>query len=161
MMTMFLGIPAHRLPSCRTYSSCLKVLLVQWQRLNEGNSLQKKGTTWRYWMVSLWYLALAAMVTNRSADFCFSSVGIAFNGFTRFGRSSPKWCASHRLNFKALSRAVAIRKQLRKYLDRFDIRVESCQGDAQRLRRCLVTGYFKVRWWNVSFAHLILEDLDL
>ncbi len=68
----------------------------------------------------------------------------AYNAFTRYGRSSPKWCASHRLNHKALSRAVAIRKQLRKYLDRFGVPVESCEGDGVRLRKCLVTGYFKV-----------------
>ncbi len=68
----------------------------------------------------------------------------AYNAFTRVGHQSPKFCASHRLNFKALSRAVAIRKQLKKYLERFGVKVESCQGDIVRLRKCLVTGYFKV-----------------
>lgn len=39
---------------------------------------------------------------------------------------------------------MSIRKQLKKYLDRFGIPAMSCEGDAKRLRRCLVTGYFKV-----------------
>jgi hypothetical protein len=68
----------------------------------------------------------------------------AYNAFVRYGRSSQKWCAQHKLNYKALLRAVSIRKQLSKYLERFNIPVESCEGDAKRLRKCLVTGYFKV-----------------
>lgn len=68
----------------------------------------------------------------------------AYNAFVRYGKSSPKWCAQHRLNYKAVSRAQSIRKQLKKYLDRFNIPVESCEGDIRRLRQCLVTGYFKV-----------------
>jgi ATP-dependent RNA helicase DDX35 len=39
---------------------------------------------------------------------------------------------------------MAIRKQLKKYLERFGIKTVSCAGDAVRLRRCLVSGYFKV-----------------
>ncbi|CED83397.1 pre-mrna splicing factor [Phaffia rhodozyma] len=74
-----------------------------------------------------------------------------YNGFTKYGSSSSKWCSSHRLNFKALSRAVSIRTQLKKYLSRFGTqgkKIESCEGDHKRLRRCLVTGYFKnaARW---------------
>lgn len=39
---------------------------------------------------------------------------------------------------------MSIRQQLKKYLDRFGIKTVSCEGDSKRLRRCLVTGYFKV-----------------
>ncbi|KAJ9095801.1 hypothetical protein QFC19_007415 [Naganishia cerealis] len=67
----------------------------------------------------------------------------AYNAFVKYGRQSPKWCGNHRLNYKALLRAVSIRQQLKKYLDRFGIKTVSCQGDSKRLRRCLVTGYFK------------------
>lgn len=68
-----------------------------------------------------------------------------YNAFVnpRVGRKSSKWAASHRLNFKALSRAVSIRAQLEKYLRRWEIPIESCEGDQRRLRRCLVSGYFK------------------
>jgi ATP-dependent RNA helicase DDX35 len=60
------------------------------------------------------------------------------------GRQSAKWCAKHRLNYRVLSRAVNIRSQLQKFLNRFGIRNggESCQGDAVRLRKCLTSGLF-------------------
>jgi ATP-dependent RNA helicase DDX35 len=45
-----------------------------------------------------------------------------------------------------MSRAVSIRAQLKKYMQRFGLPLESCEGDAKRLRRCLVSGY----WRNVA-----------
>ena len=70
---------------------------------------------------------------------------LAYNAFTRYGRSSS-WCKAHALSFRAMSRAVSIRSQLKKYMQRFKIPLESCEGDAKRLRKCLVTGY----WRNVA-----------
>ncbi|KAK8869932.1 hypothetical protein IAR55_000500 [Kwoniella newhampshirensis] len=67
----------------------------------------------------------------------------AYNAFARYGTKDKQWCGNHRINFKAVSRAASIRKQLKKYLDRFEIPVVSCEGDAVRLRKCLVSGYFK------------------
>jgi ATP-dependent RNA helicase DDX35 len=67
----------------------------------------------------------------------------AYNAFVRYGQRDRSWCGNHRLNHKALSRAMSIRKQLKKYLERFGIPSISCEGDAMRLRKCLVTGYFK------------------
>ncbi|KAJ7490061.1 P-loop containing nucleoside triphosphate hydrolase protein [Mycena galericulata] len=71
----------------------------------------------------------------------------AYNAFTRYGRSSG-WCKSHALSFRAMSRAVSIRSQLKKYMLRFNLPIESCEGDAKRLRRCLVSGYWRngARW---------------
>ncbi|KAI9056633.1 P-loop containing nucleoside triphosphate hydrolase protein [Trametes sanguinea] len=69
----------------------------------------------------------------------------AYNAFVRYGRSSS-WCKAHALSFRAMSRAVSIRSQLKKYMQRFGLPLESCEGDAKRLRRCLVTGY----WRNVA-----------
>lgn len=69
-----------------------------------------------------------------------------FNAFVhpRVGKQSARWCGTHRLNFKALSRAVAIRAQLQRYMVRFGVDPHvSCEGDAKRLRRCLVSGFFK------------------
>jgi ATP-dependent RNA helicase DDX35 len=62
---------------------------------------------------------------------------------SRHGKQSAKWCGQHRLNFKALSRAVNIRAQLLKYLQRFGIDVVSCEGDGARLRKCIAAGFFK------------------
>ncbi|KAL7422216.1 hypothetical protein Q5752_002862 [Cryptotrichosporon argae] len=67
----------------------------------------------------------------------------AYNAFAKYGQRDKQWCGNHRLNHKALSRALSIRKQLKKYLDRFALPVVSCEGDAVRLRKCLVSGYFK------------------
>ncbi|POW13147.1 hypothetical protein PSHT_07847 [Puccinia striiformis] len=66
-----------------------------------------------------------------------------YNSFIKEGRSSAKWCAKHRLNFKALSRAINIRGQLVKYLKKFGVGLVSCGNDEQKVRRCLVSGYFK------------------
>jgi ATP-dependent RNA helicase DDX35 len=72
-----------------------------------------------------------------------------FNAFYRLGQRDKQWCGNHRINHKALSRAVSIRKQLKKYLERFGVKTESCEGDAKRLRKCLVSGYFKVSFTDI------------
>ncbi|KAG2134011.1 P-loop containing nucleoside triphosphate hydrolase protein [Suillus cothurnatus] len=71
----------------------------------------------------------------------------AYNAFTKYGRSSS-WCKAHALNFRAMSRAVSIRSQLKKYMIRFNLPLQSCEGDAKRLRQCLVSGYWRngARW---------------
>ncbi|KAF9021693.1 P-loop containing nucleoside triphosphate hydrolase protein [Hymenopellis radicata] len=71
----------------------------------------------------------------------------AYNAFVRHGKSSG-WCKSHALSFRGMSRAVSIRAQLKKYMQRFNLPLNSCQGDAKRLRRCLVSGYWRngARW---------------
>ncbi|KAG8851147.1 hypothetical protein FRB96_009488 [Tulasnella sp. 330] len=66
----------------------------------------------------------------------------AFNAFVRYGKSSS-WCRQHSLNFRALSRAVSIRGQLKKYMQRFGLPLDSCEGDQKRLRKCLVSGYWR------------------
>lgn len=72
---------------------------------------------------------------------------LAFNAFSKHGRSST-WCKAHALSFRAMSRAVSIRSQLKKYMQRFKLPLDSCEGDAKRLRRCLVSGYWRngARW---------------
>ena len=78
-----------------------------------------------------------------------------YNAFVnqRIGKQSAKWCSQHRVNFRALSRAVNIRSQLEKSLSRYGVvrGGESCEGDSVRLRRCLTTGYF-------GFAARMLAD---
>ncbi|KAK0210494.1 P-loop containing nucleoside triphosphate hydrolase protein [Desarmillaria ectypa] len=71
----------------------------------------------------------------------------AYNAFVRHGKSSG-WCKSHALSFRVMSRAVSIRAQLKKYMQRFNLPLNSCEGDAKRLRRCLVSGYWRngARW---------------
>ncbi|KAI0693872.1 P-loop containing nucleoside triphosphate hydrolase protein [Cytidiella melzeri] len=71
----------------------------------------------------------------------------AYNAFSRYGHSSS-WCKAHALSFRAMSRAVSIRSQLKKYMQRFGLPLQSCEGDAKRLRQCLVSGYWRngARW---------------
>ena len=70
------------------------------------------------------------------------NIHLAYNAFIRTGKSS-KWCQSHAISFRAMSRAVSIRTQLKKYMARFGLPTESCEGDAKRLRRCLVSGMWR------------------
>ena len=68
-----------------------------------------------------------------------------YHAFVLRGSKSPKWCHDNLLNFKALMRAVSIRAQLVKYLERFDISRNSSElsSDATtRIRKCLVSGFF-------------------
>ncbi|EJT98205.1 pre-mRNA splicing factor [Dacryopinax primogenitus] len=59
------------------------------------------------------------------------------------GRSSSSFCRAHALNFRALSRAMSIRAQLKKYFLRWKIPLVSCEGDSARLRKCLIAGYWR------------------
>jgi len=65
-----------------------------------------------------------------------------YNAFVTRGKQSARWCHKHYLNFRALSRALSIRGQLKKYLERFDVQIESCGNDTVKIRKCLVSGYF-------------------
>ncbi|KAL1752961.1 P-loop containing nucleoside triphosphate hydrolase protein [Schizophyllum commune] len=71
----------------------------------------------------------------------------AYNAFVRYGKSAG-WCRSHALSFRAMSRAMSIRSQLKKYMQRFGLPLKSCEGDAVRVRKCLVSGYYRnaARW---------------
>ncbi|KAF2395545.1 ATP dependent RNA helicase [Trichodelitschia bisporula] len=69
--------------------------------------------------------------------------------FVGRGKKEAKWCKDHYLNYKSMVRAVSIRNQLKRYLERFSINVEESlaekQGGPERseaLRRCLVAGFF-------------------
>ncbi|KAH8117149.1 P-loop containing nucleoside triphosphate hydrolase protein [Phellopilus nigrolimitatus] len=85
-----------------------------------------------------------------------------YNAFTKYGKSSG-WCRSHSLSFRALSRAVSIRSQLKKFMQRFKLPIESCEGDAKRLRRCLVSGYWRngARWVADGTYRSIRGDMTL
>lgn len=74
----------------------------------------------------------------------FQLTDAAYNAFIKYGQRDKGWCGQRRLNWRAMNRAQSIRKQLKKYLDRFGIPSTSCEGDHVRLRKCLVSGYFKV-----------------
>lgn len=74
-----------------------------------------------------------------------------FLAFTAKGKRDAQWCRSHGLNFKSLTRAVSVKNQLRRALERFGIEVVEEDRDvlraggmdkSERIRRCLTAGYF-------------------
>ena len=77
-----------------------------------------------------------------------------YQAFVTKGRKEAKWCQQHYLNFKSMSRAVSIRNQLRRYLERFGIDVAESlissedvlraggRPKEESIRRCLTSGYF-------------------
>jgi ATP-dependent RNA helicase DDX35 len=80
-----------------------------------------------------------------------------YQAFVTKGRKEAKFCKENYLNFRSMTRAVSIRAQLKRYLERFGINVEeSLSHDANKtplgsnaglykgeaIRRCLTTGFF-------------------
>jgi len=86
-----------------------------------------------------------------------------YQAFVTRGKKDAAWCRTNHLNLKSLSRAVSVRNQLRRYLERFGIDVEESlaarqpqevlrvggekrqqqpQDKGEQIRRCLTTGYF-------------------
>ncbi|XP_076470144.1 putative ATP-dependent RNA helicase DHX35 isoform X2 [Babylonia areolata] len=64
-----------------------------------------------------------------------------FNAFLKNGKNS-RWCSDHFLNYKGLTRAVEIREQLKKLLQRYKVPLVSCEDEVDKLRRCLTAGFF-------------------
>ncbi|KZL80686.1 helicase associated domain-containing protein [Colletotrichum incanum] len=78
-----------------------------------------------------------------------------YQAFVTKGRKESKFCRKHNLNFKTMTRAVSIRAQLKRYLERFGVAVDESLGPgsanqrqqdnaikAEQIRRCLTSGYF-------------------
>lgn len=74
-----------------------------------------------------------------------------YQAFVTKGKKESKWCRDNCLNFKSMSRAVSIRNQLRRYLERFGINIEEslakqdgneAMNKGEQIRKCLTTGYF-------------------
>lgn len=82
-----------------------------------------------------------------------------YHAFVTRGKKEARWCHDHHLNFKSMQRAVSIRNQLRRYLERLGVKVEESLSTARdiphpstaqptiadkstNILKCLVTGYF-------------------
>lgn len=74
-----------------------------------------------------------------------------YQTFISKARKDPKWCRDNHLNYKSMIRAVSVRAQLKRYLERFGLNVEesltlSEKGDksdiGEQIRKCLTAGYF-------------------
>ncbi|KAK3344017.1 P-loop containing nucleoside triphosphate hydrolase protein [Lasiosphaeria hispida] len=73
-----------------------------------------------------------------------------YQTFITKGRKEARFCHDNLINFKTMTRAVSIRGQLKRYLERFGIAADeslatpsvSGASKAEQIRRCLTTGYF-------------------
>lgn len=74
-----------------------------------------------------------------------------YQAFVTKGKKDSKWCRDNYINFKSMIRAVSIRAQLKRYLERFGINVEETLANShkeesiakgEQIRKCLTTGYF-------------------
>ncbi|EGX88889.1 ATP dependent RNA helicase [Cordyceps militaris CM01] len=75
----------------------------------------------------------------------------AYQAFVARGKKEAKFCHGNHLNFRAMTRAVSIRAQLKRYLERFGIVVDETLSQPQQqdraskaeaILRCLTAGYF-------------------
>ncbi|KAE8398608.1 P-loop containing nucleoside triphosphate hydrolase protein [Aspergillus pseudonomiae] len=76
-----------------------------------------------------------------------------YQAFITIGKKDPKWCRDNLLNYRSLQRAMSIRAQLKRYLERFGIRIDegpsfhpkadsSTSRYPENIQRCLTAGYF-------------------
>ncbi|EXJ86362.1 hypothetical protein A1O3_03313 [Capronia epimyces CBS 606.96] len=81
-----------------------------------------------------------------------------YQAFVAQGKKEARWCHDHHLNFKSMQRAVSVRNQLRRYLERLGVKVQESLSTSKpphlstvqptntdkstHILQCLVTGYF-------------------
>jgi ATP-dependent RNA helicase DDX35 len=75
-----------------------------------------------------------------------------YQAYVTKGRKDAKWCRDNHLNHKSMVRAVSIRTQLKRYLERLGVDTEETLASsgsrapevdkAEQIRKCLTTGYF-------------------
>lgn len=64
-----------------------------------------------------------------------------YNAFVKSGEDK-RWCGRFFVNYRSCKRAVQVRAHLRKYMKRWKVPMESCDGDTEAIRRCIIHGYF-------------------
>lgn len=75
-----------------------------------------------------------------------------YQAFVTKGKKESKWCRDNYLNYKSMTRAVSIRAQLKRYLERFGMNVDESltikkdpddlSNKDEAIRKCLTSGYF-------------------
>lgn len=72
-----------------------------------------------------------------------------YNAFIKQETNAKKWCDTHFLHYKGLLRAIEIRSQIIKLLQKFKIKLISSEGDVDIICRCIVAGFFA----NAAYLH--------
>lgn len=74
-----------------------------------------------------------------------------YQTFVTKGKKESKWCRDNYLNYKAMTKAVSVRAQLKRYLERFGMAVDESlssrqqadsPGKSEQIQKCLTAGYF-------------------
>lgn len=74
-----------------------------------------------------------------------------YQTFVTKGKKDSKWCRDNYLNYKAMTKAVSVRGQLKRYLERFGMGVDeslsahqqaNSPGKSEQIQKCLTAGYF-------------------
>lgn len=75
-----------------------------------------------------------------------------YEAFVTKGKKDSKWCRDNYLNYKSMTRAVSVRAQLKRYLERFGIdpdesfstkkTADEVIARGEQIRKCLTSGYF-------------------
>ncbi|KAL4125452.1 hypothetical protein PRIC2_009035 [Phytophthora ramorum] len=66
-----------------------------------------------------------------------------FNGYTQCGaKQRNKWCRDHYINYRAMTRVESVRLQLKGYLEKLELPIDSSFPDIDPLRKSIVAGFF-------------------
>eukprot|EP00058_Branchiostoma_floridae_P019398 XP_002604888.1 hypothetical protein BRAFLDRAFT_264370 [Branchiostoma floridae] len=85
-----------------------------------------------------------------------------YEAFLKNNKSS-RWCQQHFLHYKGLVRATMIREQLRKLLVKFDVPMNSSEGDVDPICQCIVAGFFAnaARFHPTGVYRTVRDDHEL
>ncbi|XP_048512923.1 probable ATP-dependent RNA helicase DHX35 isoform X2 [Athalia rosae] len=94
--------------------------------------------------------ALKARVARRKFEAEEGDLITLLNVYTAYEtQKTTSWCHQNFLNHKTLRRATEIRTQMRRMLSKLKIPLNSCQGDTEKILRCITAGLFP----NAAYLH--------
>ncbi|XP_046433860.1 probable ATP-dependent RNA helicase DHX35 isoform X2 [Neodiprion fabricii] len=94
--------------------------------------------------------ALKARVARRKFEAEEGDLITLLNVYTAYeSQKVTSWCHQNFLNHKTLRRATEIRTQMCKMLKKLNIPLISCQGDTEKVLRCITAGLFP----NTAYLH--------
>ncbi|KAI9906859.1 hypothetical protein PsorP6_004416 [Peronosclerospora sorghi] len=66
-----------------------------------------------------------------------------FNGYVQCAaKQRNKWCRDHYINHRAMMRVESVRLQLKGYIEKLGLPIDSCLPDIDALRKSIVAGFF-------------------
>jgi ATP-dependent RNA helicase DDX35 len=95
--------------------------------------------------------AIQARIAKRKFEVQEGDLMTLLNVYTAYVKHdmSQDWCKKYFLNYKGLHRAQEIRTQMLHLLKRFNLPIISCQGDSEKVCKCITAGLFP----NAAYLH--------